>query len=77
MNFAKCPDCGCRWRDNGDDTMSLADGAQRSCAMCEHAPWGYLLRCDDEPIRCTCALQTLMVAGCTCGAMAREREAQA
>lgn len=34
-----CPvGCGCRWRDNGDDTMSLYDGDQVSCLECEFMP---------------------------------------
>lgn len=35
----RCSACGCRWRDNGDNTVSLADFRQRSCAKCEPAPF--------------------------------------
>lgn len=30
-----CEACGCKWRDNGDDTMSLYDAQQKSCEVCE------------------------------------------
>ncbi len=30
-----CGRCGCMWRDNGDETMSLYDQDQRSCSVCE------------------------------------------
>jgi hypothetical protein len=35
----QCPaGCGCMWRDNRDGTMSLFDGEQKSCAVCEPMP---------------------------------------
>lgn len=35
----KCRFCGCLWRDNHDDTVSLFDAQQKSCAACEmHTP---------------------------------------
>jgi hypothetical protein len=35
----ECPaGCGCLWRDNGDGTMSLLNGGQKSCAQCESMP---------------------------------------
>lgn len=37
--FYVCPaGCGCRWRDNHDGTMSLFDGQQKSCSVCEPLP---------------------------------------
>lgn len=34
--FYVCPaGCGCKWRDNGDGTMSLFDRNQASCRICE------------------------------------------
>lgn len=32
----KCSECGCLWRDNGDETVSLLDADQISCDECEH-----------------------------------------
>lgn len=32
----RCRTCGCLWRDNGDDTVSLFDVSQKSCDACEH-----------------------------------------
>jgi uncharacterized small protein (DUF1192 family) len=32
----KCKHCGCLWRDNLDDTVSLLNAHQKSCAVCEH-----------------------------------------
>ena len=40
--FGTCEQCGCRWRDNQDGTMSLADAEQRSCESCELAQWSQL-----------------------------------
>lgn len=34
----KCRACGCLWRDNLDDTVSLLNPEQRSCGSCEHSP---------------------------------------
>jgi hypothetical protein len=35
----RCPSgCGCLWRDNNDGTMSLLDGRQKSCPVCERMP---------------------------------------
>lgn len=34
----QCRHCGCLWRDNGDNTMSLFDADQKSCEKCEHEP---------------------------------------
>lgn len=36
MILLKCRSCGCIWRDNQDDTVSLASPAQESCAACEN-----------------------------------------
>ena len=34
-----CPEgCGCLWRDNTDGTMSLFNGNQKSCEVCEYLP---------------------------------------
>lgn len=33
-----CKTCGCRWRDNGDETVSLLNMEQKSCAECEGKP---------------------------------------
>ena len=33
----KCQACGCLWRDNKDDTVSLFDADQVSCEKCEHS----------------------------------------
>lgn len=38
MPVWKCQGCGCLWRDNLDDTVSLLDAEQKSCSVCEHAP---------------------------------------
>jgi hypothetical protein len=38
MPVWKCKACGCLWRDNLDDTVSLLNAEQRSCASCEHTP---------------------------------------
>jgi hypothetical protein len=35
MPVWKCKRCGCLWRDNLDDTVSLLNAAQKSCASCE------------------------------------------
>ena len=35
MAVLKCRLCGCLWRDNLDDTVSLFDAEQKSCAVCE------------------------------------------
>ena len=34
----KCVQCGCFWRDNLDGTMSLFNGTQKSCGVCEFLP---------------------------------------
>ena len=40
-----CPaGCGCKWRDNKDGTMSLYDGDQQSCDVCEKLPLGELTK---------------------------------
>jgi hypothetical protein len=34
-----CPNgCGCLWRDNKDETMSLYGPNSKSCAVCEFLP---------------------------------------
>lgn len=41
----ECPKgCGCWWRDNRNGTMSLFDGDQKSCAICENLPLSKLIR---------------------------------
>lgn len=40
----KCRTCGCLWRNNHDDTISLFDMYQKSCTDCE----GKTLDCSDE-----------------------------
>jgi thymidylate synthase (FAD) len=40
-----CPvGCGCKWRDNKDGTMSLFDGEQKSCSVCEKEPLSELTK---------------------------------
>jgi hypothetical protein len=34
----RCTACGCLWRVNADDTLSLRDATQKSCAACDNAP---------------------------------------
>lgn len=34
----KCKTCGCLWRDNLDESVSLFDAQQKSCASCEPLP---------------------------------------
>lgn len=34
-DFWRCRTCGCLWRDNHDDTVSLASAKQTSCVECE------------------------------------------
>lgn len=34
----KCRACGCLWRDNLDNTVSLLNAEQKSCPSCEHSP---------------------------------------
>lgn len=36
--FWRCRDCGCFWRDNHDDTVSLASVNEKSCQSCEWNP---------------------------------------
>lgn len=39
-----CPaGCGCLWRDNGDDTMSLYGPQSQSCDVCEPLPMSRLV----------------------------------
>lgn len=38
MPVWKCKTCGCLWRDNLDETVSLLNAEQKSCASCEHTP---------------------------------------
>lgn len=33
-----CRACGCRWKLHPDRTMSLYDGGQHPCALCDNAP---------------------------------------
>ena len=45
-----CPaGCGCKWRDNGDGTMSLFDAGQKSCPVCEPLPLRSLIPCWSDP----------------------------
>lgn len=37
-DFWRCTKCGCLWRDNHDNTVSLASAKQTSCAECELRP---------------------------------------
>lgn len=37
-DFWRCRACGCLWRDNHDNTVSLASAKQASCADCEMRP---------------------------------------
>jgi hypothetical protein len=37
MPVWKCKTCGCLWRDNLDETVSLLDAQQKSCAECERS----------------------------------------
>ncbi len=34
----RCRTCGCRWRDHGNNTASLLNDSQSSCAVCELSP---------------------------------------
>lgn len=34
-DFWRCRSCGCLWRDNHDETVSLASAKQTSCVECE------------------------------------------
>jgi hypothetical protein len=34
----KCQTCGCLWLDTLDNFVSLLDGDQKSCDVCEHGP---------------------------------------
>lgn len=36
MPVWKCKTCGCLWRDNLDETVSLLNTEQKSCLTCEH-----------------------------------------
>lgn len=36
--YWRCRECGCLWRDNHDQTISLASANQKSCDACER--WG-------------------------------------
>lgn len=38
MPVWKCKACGCLWRDNLDNTVSLLNTDQKSCASCERTP---------------------------------------
>lgn len=33
--YWRCIHCGCKWRDNANDTVSLFDANQHSCFKCE------------------------------------------
>lgn len=37
-DFWRCLTCGCLWRDNHDDTVSLGSAKQTSCVECEMKP---------------------------------------
>jgi thymidylate synthase (FAD) len=41
----KCRHCGCLWRNNHDETISLFDASQKSCEQCEE---GDALACSDS-----------------------------
>ena len=42
--YYECSKCGCKWRDNYDNTMSLLDSEQKSCNICEYQPLHKLVK---------------------------------
>lgn len=51
-DFWRCTTCGCFWRDNHDNTVSLANQHEKSCEACEWNPSADVC----EPLFATAAL---------------------